>query len=358
MAIMYSCFDAGAPRPPALTNTGLNSWFLIMRDALVGCLVSGYSGRAAAGWTLKHDRPGVSFAVSPPDNSLVICAVASASGNVVNYFIADSVTTYPLTSVPPIGVNVRSYQWSPDNNPGGFSAGDTAQAGQGMYYATWCLVADANSFAFSAGGGYDPSAKWNTVNDTNLDSYGYSRVLAGGRFKSITGLTGLSNAFCAGGRPSGNAGIGVTSAFGRNLFRATSMLRNPVTGLVIGSGVASPVLEPGWLGAMHLTSQFPPVIPAVAGAEVLLTPVDLSWDGTPVGYFRGIAAAPIGSVGPNYAGSLVKAWGLDVAFPLASSGFRDWFHRPVTLPDGFKYAITYNRSWPVVFTDNPAYWGL
>jgi len=105
---VYTHFDAGAPTLSG--NTTLSK----VRAVLKACLVDGYGGKPAAGWTMPHDVTD-GFSLSNGDG-VVSFTVRASNQDQLDIYVMESITD--ASTKIPSGVNRRSGVWSDLENAG------------------------------------------------------------------------------------------------------------------------------------------------------------------------------------------------------------------------------------------------
>jgi hypothetical protein len=259
MATVYHRDQADAPTYAfgASSQLGFDALKLILK----ACLVVGYTGKAAAGWTLVAEggqyivlRNGsktgyVCFSLVNTANYYVDVYVAATFAGVVNNIIT--------------GDGVKS----------GAATGNTVPQRFHVYFlvnmstaSSWYLVADAKSFMFS-GIGFQNNNIWNATNDYDARSL-YVGETTKGYFIAVGGT---------------NSASAPTSFFSSN---GSTFLRNPETGLLVDAGALSidtPSLAIGGNSAIATT---------VPVAEAAFVPCDIYGGGVFAGYLRGVVLCP------------------------------------------------------------------
>lgn len=200
---VYSSLDTGAPALPSVSSQRL---FDNLRLVLLACLVNGYAGRPAAGWTVIHDVAD-GFSLSNGEGVINLVAVSNMA---VAVYLMEAVTD-PSTALAG-GVNRRSGPWYEGQST----------TGRQFFYLTsftgqisnkgWVLVADAHSVTLSL-----------QASSTAVDvAPGNAGMLHFGRYYPALGGVG----FIALGGRSGSTTL-------PEFFKSNSMgtsLRNPYTG--------------------------------------------------------------------------------------------------------------------------------
>lgn len=203
---MYSSLDAGAP---VLPNVSGQRFLDNLKLILKACLVDGYTGKPAAGWTLAHEHAdGISFS----NGEGVITFVYGGGVQGTNVYLMEEITDG--STALPTGVNRRSGPWyegSPVTQRAWFNS---------YLYGTqpnkgWVLVADEATVYLMVQTG--------TISTADAQ-YHQANAIYFGRFYPVGGGVG----FCALGTSSGNSAI---SHFLRDTSQAGTVLRHPLTNL-------------------------------------------------------------------------------------------------------------------------------
>src|SRR5690554_6700514 len=144
-AIRYSSTDVDGPgMPPA------GSMASRLFHVLYPCLVSGYGDKPGQGWELVDNAGDAGFTLLSPDG-VYVCFSSWGSQNSVDVYLAEGLSA-PY-QYPPVGINVRSQDWSAD-----YSSSVTSRHRVGIgigtsTYATawWSVIARRSQvlFAFS-----------------------------------------------------------------------------------------------------------------------------------------------------------------------------------------------------------------
>lgn len=205
----YSSLDAGAP---ALPNLAEQRTFDNFRIVLKACLVDGYAGKPAAGWTIGHEHPdGISFGNGDGFINLIYSTLQSGVAGYIMEAITDGSTA--LAS----GVNRRSGAWYD-------GASQTARQAFNVYFSGtmankgWVVVADE----------YTVTIYVHATNTVDCDAY-ESAVLHFGRYYPHVGGSGF---IFIGGSASGSVytSSNITAA-DLSTSNSWSVLHNPFTGL-------------------------------------------------------------------------------------------------------------------------------
>lgn len=205
---LYTSLDTGAP---VLSG----SQFSRVRQILLACLVNGYGGKPAAGWTVGHDVAG---GFSLFNGVAYINFVEGSSVYTHAAYIMEAITDG--TTALAGGVNRRSAGWydgATVNERQGWYTGSSGLNSTSNPY--WLVAADDKTVIFAFGGG-------TTTADLPGGSGGIHYF---GQYINASGLTG-AGAFCSLG---GNMSDGSSTLTFLNYGgRYGTSLRNPFTGLV------------------------------------------------------------------------------------------------------------------------------
>lgn len=314
---------------PGLNLTGTNLERL--QQILVPCLVNGYPGSPAAGWTLEQSlvSTGVypeGFTLGSPAGGYITFA-HNSQANIygLHIYLAEALTD--KTVMPPAGQNVRSQSYSATSN-----SSDSTR--HGIYvlnsspYA-WMVIANEKSCIVHL-------SYTNTV-----DAPGFSQttnIFMFGAIRSHAGLTGVQNFQALGGCTIGNADNYLYQSF--PFFTGWTGLRDPLSGAVIsgvGAGLSAPmnIVSPTSI-ASGAPASWPPTLQ--------LNPLHV-YNNDFVGYLPGILLDYALS---RYTPSrLMTALGWTPSFdawssPKVINGINVW---PLPTPGGLLFV-----------TDNAAYW--
>lgn len=311
MARFYHWQDPGGP------GRGLSGdYFTGFRDLLIACLVSGYTGKPAAGWTLLHSVAG-GFSLKN-SRGYVVNFVASNPGSYyggVFIYLAEGVTN---TSGAVVGADLlRSGNGAPASAKQAINTALSFSSGQGFSNLTWTIVADDRTFAFYAKGfayGYNDNLPWPLLY-VGDDTAGNFLSLGGHNATSLNGITGYFN------------GNGKT------------YLRDPLTGLVIST-------EPG-LSLLGVTAPNRGAVTVLDG-ELSLVPLYLATGSTIFSRLRGMVFDPC-----KQTFDAATMFGLLGQTPSVNDR-----GKPATL-SGMTVALVEaatSQSNYMFFTDDPEYW--
>lgn len=310
---LYTSRDTGAPNLPGPTfNDNI-------KTILLACLVNGYGGKPAAGWTVGHD---VSEGFSLGNGEGFINFVKEGGSTSVIYLM-EAITSGVAALAE--GVNRRSGPWTDGSS-------SSVRHKMGIWTNTlpdtqWCVVADEKTAIFyftSYTGGADQGTHF------------YARALYFGSYINSSGLEGAS-LFCAlgGGTAAGNQ-MG-------NSHEGT-VLRSPFTGL------SSEAMPAGLIGARYrfdgVISARGPLVPS----RLFLVPCSVqSNTGRVAGYARGLRAEP----------TLSSALLSEVMALFGKANSWDQRVQPIVFPDGNSYMPLFvNTSAPGFFISlDPSDWG-
>ncbi|MGF0337998.1 hypothetical protein [Ectopseudomonas toyotomiensis] len=263
MATLYQYSDAGAPALTYTTTVGGLAHFTAFKTVLKACLVSGYSGKDAAGWELIAE--GASHLVLRP---------GSHSGYVCFTFGSNTVTIYLAATF--LGMNGDVI--AGDGLKTGLSAGNSPPQRIGIMWfvrsvsiGAWRVVADDRTMVF-VGTGYSQGYDMETG---GLAGQFIIPLYVGedsrGNFISIGGANSTSDAnnFSNGFNPTG-----------------MTVLKDPDTGLLVDANAFSP-----WVPQISST-RYQERISAVGGVETLsMIPIGWAKSGSALsaGFLRGLA---------------------------------------------------------------------
>lgn len=319
MAItVYSSLDAGAPVLPSVSSQRLID---NLRLILKACLVDGYAGKPAAGWTVGHD---VADGFSLSNGEGFINFVHNATTSVVAY-IMEAITD-PTTALAG-GYNRRSGPWfdgeSTTSRQFIYNTGFSGAAASKQ----WVVVADDKTAVICFAGGST------TVPDVAVN---YAGGLYFGRYLPYSGGTGFC---CLGGGASATATMLMTST----ATNVGTTLRNPFSGAVV-QGAA-----PGYRVSLAADNANPTVRnrttfyvnhlrlfrAVMLGVGVGVSGSTTAADGVNCGLLRGILQDP--SLGDTRLSQTLQALGV-------SSPSYDDRVRPLTLPNGQQVVPLYPHT--------------
>lgn len=200
---VYSSLDTGAPALPSVSSQRL---FDNLRLVLLACLVNGYAGRPAAGWTVIHDVAD-GFSLS---NGEGVINLVSVNMYEVAVYLMEAVTD-PSTALAG-GVNRRSGPWYEGQSTTSRQFFSVWALTATFQNKGWVLVADAHSVTLVAQSA-TTAGSLAVSNDGILHFGRYYPALGGVGFIALGGSrTSMSAAY-----------------FFRSSSAGTS-LRNPYTG--------------------------------------------------------------------------------------------------------------------------------
>lgn len=308
MAItVYTSLDAGAPVLPALSSQRIIDNLKVI---LMACLVNGYSGKPAAGWTVGHEHAD-GFSLSNGEG-YINCVHVSIS--TFACYLMESLTD--KTTALAGGYNRRSGPW--------FDGQTTATRQyfySSSYYGTnpnkqWMVVADDKTAIVMLTASSSPAIDVGSS---------YGGALYFGRYLSWFDGTGFC---CLGGGTSQSAPPLMTS----NSYAGT-VLRNPFTGLVdqgSAPGYRVSLASDNANSAIRSRSKFylnrlRPIRQSLLGSGAGLNGGAGPYDAVFCGLLRGMLQDPM--LGDTYAQYALPLLGV------ASPGYNDRI-KPITWPDG------------------------
>lgn len=309
MAItVYTSLDAGAPVLPALSSQRIIDNLKVI---LMACLVNGYSGKPAAGWTVGHEHAD-GFSLSNGEGYINF---VHASSTAFACYLMESITDG--TTALAGGYNRRSGPW--------FDGQTTATRQyfySSSYYGTnpnkqWMVVADDKTAIVMLTASSSPAIDVGSS---------YGGALYFGRYLSWFDGTG----FCCLGGGSGMSSSPVLTA--NNNYIGTA-LRNPFTGLVdqgSAPGYRVSLASDNANSAIRSRSKFylnrlRPIRQSLLGYGAGLNGGAGPYDAVFCGLLRGMLQDPM--LGDTYAQYALPLLGV------ASPGYNDRI-KPITWPDG------------------------
>lgn len=309
MAItVYTSLDAGAPVLPALSSQRIIDNLKVI---LMACLVNGYSGKPAAGWTVGHEHAD-GFSLSNGEGYINF---VHASSTAFACYLMESLTD--KTTALAGGYNRRSGPWFDGQTTtlrqyfynGGFSSTSANKQ--------WMVVADDKTAIVFLTGAPAPA-----IDVTNY----YGGGLYFGRYLSWFDGTG----FCCLGGSTGVTSPALLTSPG-NI--PGTVLRNPFTGLVdqgSAPGYRVSLATDNANSAIRSRSTFRlstlrPVRQAMLGVGAVISGGTVTVDSAFCGLLRGMLQDPM--LGDTYAQYALPLLGV------ASPGYNDRI-KPLTWPDG------------------------
>ncbi|MFD1699871.1 hypothetical protein ACFSB1_11085 [Halopseudomonas phragmitis] len=324
---LYHRDQAGAPSI-SYANNRVADWAALTL-ILKACLIDGYSGRPAAGWTLEDE--GSDFVVFRNGSQSGYFALVQEATQ------ASLATVYLLYSYSgmsggvPQGSGVKSGTAAGNSPPHKFNFAYFARAAEAC---SWALVADSRTFIISIA-----SISITSPAELGLATGGYSASCS----TLYVGEDSLGQ-FIACGHDM-TTGTGTSAGAAKFDFSGFTALRYPDTGLLVDSASIS-VRTPG-LAVVSVTNP-------VEGFFVLenchLQP--LSWGCNGVyGDFRGVCTDfRIALMSKSVAAQM-----LGFGEPLTTRNF----NTPISLGDEYEYVVASgsgNNSRAMLLTTNPAFW--
>lgn len=292
-ATIYSSNDTAGPGLP--TGSPVARLFSV----LYACLVTGYGAKPGQGWTLLDNSGDAGFTMRSPDGVYVCIAAAPGTYNAQVYLAESVVSPYQY---PPVGVNVRSQNYSPDFVPtealrhtvnvGGVSNSYSADWWSVICRGSQVLVFFQNSNLNIGMNSASPRAGPFFIGNLKMKSPGAPS-------------SGVQNFIFLGG----NITVSNTAA-GSNVYpfsTACTHLRNLLDGTV-ETGLLATVSGDPWEYYSAARVAAPPRLPDLA---LVQADVRLSGVGS-IAYLPGVFASVPGS---NYlAADLLSALGRDASF--------------------------------------------
>lgn len=217
----YSWKDTGGPgRNLTVGATRLQQ----LKQILKACLVDGYSGKAAAGWSMVHDFVSTTadsgFSMKPASGAGIINLVQPLSNGYLYVYLAETAATTGQALIT--GENV----WSGSYNVGGNAGtrhtlyvGNNDGSQANLNNLRWFVVADAETFII-----FMTYQSADTNRSTNIDLSLYC-----GRYINSYGFSGAAEFVALGGNLSTTPNYEFATGY--------TLLRNPLTGLILtGAG--------------------------------------------------------------------------------------------------------------------------
>lgn len=328
----YSFEDTGAP---ALPNVTSQRFFDNLKLILMACLVNGYGGKPAAGWTLGHDHAD-GFSLS---NGEGFVNFVSTAVNIVDLYaievIADGSTALAG------GYNRRSGSWFDGLATPSRQRFRTALSGT-TAGKRWYVVADEHTAIVKVSGGQSL--------DPNVSDSG---AIYFGRFSDVNGAPG----FCVlGGSFTNAAGGGYLTATAN---RNGCVLRNPYTGLMgqgedsgYGIAIATAGTPSTSINAARLapaSHRLNVIRASINASGSVLSGSSSSTLQRACGLSRGVLAIP--ELADLYSAVVLPYLG--ISSPTADDRFR-----PISMPNGQQYVPLYASVGDLgaFISLNPADW--
>lgn len=322
-AAVYTHHDVAGP---GLNLTGNNLERL--KQILIPCLVNGYSGRQAAGWSLVQNL-ATGFSLERAVGGIINFTRPPTNVYGLQVYLAESLTS--ISGSPPAGQNLRSGPYSASSNPSEANRHWISFFDQ-YVVAGWLLLATPTAFLLQIRLSTD-------VNDAQ-----YQRVINffAGSAKLHSGLTGVQNMMALGGQIALGTFTGA-SIYNYIFENGYTILRDPLTGAAVsGAGTviaAAPSLFQQVAGyTSPLVDALPPTL--------RLNPLHLYISGLAyVGYLPGVLLDNV--IGKYVPSSLMTSMGFSPTLeawtaPKELNGYRIW-----PMP----------TAWGLLFfTDDPGAW--
>lgn len=333
MARVYHRDQPGAPAFPYAQQAGNVAQFIYLKTILKACLVAGYQGAPAAGWSLEAEG-----------DRFVVLRNGTKSGYVCLSWAGGIVTVYLAATFTGMNGDVMTG----DGLKSGVRSGLTGAQRLNLYYnlgyrdsASWRLIADEKTFLLGVHGQFTQTPVELTAAPNQ--SCGFELYVgedSEGNFLSVGGASGsfstsTSSCFCA-DSGSGNSG-GIT------------VLRDPSTGLLVDTA-AIDVSTPGYIFNLSVSGS------SAESSIVKLGEVSLSrfvWTGkgVPGGNLRGVAGCPALYL-RSFASYAAQCLGRST--PMTTRQIAE----PLDLGDGNLYFVRNGYYYTPFFlvTDNPEFW--
>lgn len=319
MPTVYSREDSGAPPLTYVAAQGNIAQFTAFKTILKACLVSGYGAKPAAGWSLIAE--GDRHLVLRNGTQTGYVCFTWTGGNFLTVYLAETYTGVVNDVITGDGVKTG---YSANNaTPHRLYIGVVAYHAN---YCSWLVLADERTCIFQSAGA--TSANWEfTAADGGAMAPLYFGEDSTGRFLAMGGsnttLTNPNNDFSY---------IGLTA------------LRDPVTGLLIGTGSISPSV-PGLSRAGPSATLTGPV---VLLQEASLAPV--RWGTTQLaGKLRGVALCP--QLSEYYPSPAARCLGFSGALTTRLA------NQPLPMgPDRYYMGLSYVASSRHLLTDKAEFW--
>jgi len=316
---IYTHHDAAGP---GLNLTGSNLAKLL--QILVPCLVNGYSGKAAAGWSVAQNISN-GFTLSRPSGGAVNFTRTAAGGLMI--YLMEVMTSG--ASSPPTGQNLRSLLYSASSNPTegnrhwiSFRDSDPIRG--------WLLAATADAFVLQV-------RFTDAVSETSNTS---SLTFFCGSAKLYSDLSGVQNMFALSGA---SRALTWTSSLDNTTFDVGyTALRDPLTGAVISGAGLVVSGNPGML--QNISTYLSPVPPALPPV-LRLNPLHLVYGASYVGLVPGVLYDNI--IGHYEPGGIMAALGFTPTLeawrsPKVVNGYNVW---PIPCPYGLLFVTDDPGAW-------------
>ncbi len=321
MPTVYGRDDSGAPALTYLNNQGSIAQFNALKTILKACLVSGYGAKPAAGWALIAE--GDRYLVLRNGTSTGYVCFTWTGSNFINIYLAETFTG--VTNDVMTGDGLKTGTAGSNAEPQRMYTGAIAFH---TSYSSWSMVADEKSFILQAAGAI--SLVWE-----------FAATDVGAMMPLYVGEDSLGNFIAVGGTNQSS-----TSNPPNNFSSAGfTALRDPVTGLLVGSGGIS-VVMPGLYRAQPATM----TDPVIQLLEAPMCPV--RWgtsSGQLSGKLRGVALCP--QLADYYPSPAAKCLGLKAGLNSRNS------NQPLPMgPDTYFMGISYINSARFLITTKAEFW--
>lgn len=329
-AIRYSSTDVDGPgMPPA------GSMASRLFHVLYPCLVAGYGDKPDQGWELVDNAGDAGFTLLSPDG-VYVCFSSWGSQYSVEVYLAESLS--PPYQYPPVGINVRSQDWSADYTSSVTLRHRVSMGIVGVPNYTsawWCVVARGAQVLFF----FAKEALTSSIN--NVYSKDGAFFMGNLRLRDNTApVSGVQNFVFLGGNnavSSTNAASIIVTPFDV----AHTRLRNPISGVVETGALAELTGLPWAYYQSASRTQAPERMPDLA---LIQCDARLSGEGS-IGYMPGLFVSPAVS---TYVPSAVLS-GLDVPIEFSALDV------PVLVAGEPFYMVPSERGMLFVSVDE-AYW--
>ncbi|WP_043309565.1 hypothetical protein [Pseudomonas sp. ML96] len=321
MPTVYSREDSGAPVLSYVSTQGSIAQFTAVKTILKACLVSGYSGKPAAGWSLVAE--GDRHLVLRNGTQTGYVCLTWTGGNYLTVYLAETFTGVVSDVITGDGVKT------------GVAANNATQhrlyigvVAYNTNYCSWLVLADERTFIFQSAGA--TGANWEFIaTDGGAMAPLYVGEDSTGRFLAIGGsnttLTSPNNDFSY---------IGLTA------------LRDPVTGLLIGTGSITPSTPGLGRSGTATATVTGPVVPLI---EASLAPVRWGTFTQLAGKLRGVALCP--QLSEYYPSPAARCLGY--SGPLIT---RNANQQLPMGPDRYYMGLSYPGSCRHLLTDKAEFW--
>lgn len=327
-AVRYCSTDIDGPGLPP-SGSQASRLFAILH----ACLVTGYGDKPGQGWELVHNGGDAGFTLLSPDG-VYVCFSSWGSMYSIDLYLAESLA--PPFQYPPVGINVRSQDWSADYTS---SVTTRHRVSVGVGGSTtvspkwWQVVARGAQVLLFSSRVELTSPTSGVVADGAL-YLGNLKLREGG-----TPVMGPQNFVVAGGN--NTASTNTSGALLGTFSGAHTRLRHPLTGVVETGALAE---LNGWPWEYYGTSRRTVPQQHLPDIALVQTDVRLAGEGS-IGYIPGVFASPAIS---NYMpASVLTALGKPASFAALDD--------PVLI-SGEEFYATPSELGLLFVSTNEAYW--